>query len=264
MKQILGLALGLLLLIGVTSVAAKGDNMVRITGDTLDQPVEVKNNPCILSAFTDSSLEDLTTMTDRPPTKLGASFLITRYMQVGTNTYQPLDHVRYYLDPAGGLGYVRYLGQLIDNSSTPYDGYWFHPTAPTDAIIKLLIGQPTPDTPDQAVISSGSPPHDITISHDRCTLIALAAGNLEDPAFPVRGTPTVEGSGYLITRYRDGQPYDQVRLYHDPRGGRAFVHNLGRVDGGASASAGRWFRPSLLSQSVIDGLLNPSGYTGNP
>ena len=264
MKRLIWIA-AFLLLIGVSSVAAKGGDRVRITGDTLDQPVDVRDNTCILSAFSDSNLEDLTTKADQPPAHLGDSFLITRYTKLLDDTYQPFDHARYYLDPAGGLGYVTYLGMLFNDSSTTYDGYWFRPTAPTDAIIKALIGQPISGTPDRAVISSGSLPHDLTISSDVCTLTALAAGNLEDSTLRVSQPPTVEGSGYLVTRYVGGQPYDQARFYRDPRGGRAYVHDLGRVDGGASATAGQWFRPSLLSQSVIDGLLlSPSGYNSQP
>ena len=263
-RKFIGLLFGILLLVSGSAVSAKENDKVTISGDTLAQDVVIEGDTCLLNALSEPNLEDVTTMTRQPPADLGASFLITRYMQTGDTTYQPFEHLRYYLDPVGGIGYVNYLG-LADNSSSAYDGMWFRPTAPTDAIIKVLIGQPPPNLPDRAVISSRSLPHDLTISSDVCTLTALAAGNLDDPTLPVSQPPTVEGSGYLVTRYVGGQPYDQARFYRDPRGGRAYVLDLGRVDGGASDTAGQWYRPSLLSQTVIDGLLlNPSGYNGQP
>ena len=123
-----------------------------------------------------------------------------------------------------------------------------------------------PGTPDKAVISSGSLPHDIEITTDVCTLNALAAGNLEDPTLTVSAAPQVLGTGYLITRYVDDQPYDQVRFYRDPRGGRGYVYALGTVDEGAATETnGQWFRPSAQSQFVMENLLlSPSTYNGNP
>lgn len=120
---------------------------------------------------------------------------------------------------------------------------------------------------DKVVISGGGLPHDIVIGGDDvCTLRALSYGNLEDPTMRVNGTPEVEGEGYLITRYMttfDGyQPLDQVRFYHDPRGGRGYVYDMGMVDGGDSAAKGEWFRPNALSQFMMEYLLlNPSGYS---
>jgi hypothetical protein len=118
---------------------------------------------------------------------------------------------------------------------------------------------------DKVVISGAGLPQDIEITGDICTLRALSYGNLEDPTMRVNGTPEVEGEGYLITRYWqtfDGyQPLDQVRFYHDPRGGRGYVYDMGMVDGSDSAVEGEWFRPNALSQFMMEYLLlNPSGY----
>lgn len=118
---------------------------------------------------------------------------------------------------------------------------------------------------DKVVISGSGLPHDIEITDDVCTLRALSYGNLEDPTMRVNGTPQVEGDGYLITRYMqtfDGYlPLEAVRFYRDPRGGRGYVYHVGSlIDGGSSAVDGEWFRPTALSEFMMEYLLlNPSG-----
>ena len=270
-RIILVLCAALLLVIGQV-VSAKGGDKVTITGDTLAQPIELSDNACILNAFNDTNLEDLTTMQDQAPADLGASYLITRSTKNLDGSYLPFDRVRYYLDLSGGLGYVQYLGMVDQSiysanaeSTTAYDSMWFRPTAATNAIIQSLLGQPSSAMPDYAIISSPTLPGDIHVTTDVCTLHALAFGSLEDPTLRVIRAPQVSGNGYLITRYQGDQPYDQVRFYRDPRGGRGYVHDLGRVDGGASANAGQWFRPTELGDYVMGNLLlNPSGYVGSP
>ncbi len=120
---------------------------------------------------------------------------------------------------------------------------------------------------DKVVISSGGLPHDIEISGDVCLQRALSYGNLEDPTLRFNGTPEVEGEGYLITRYMKTftgyEPLEQVRFYHDPHGGRGYVYHIG---GGASDAGvtGAWFRPTALSQFMMEYLLlNPSLYEGS-
>jgi hypothetical protein len=118
---------------------------------------------------------------------------------------------------------------------------------------------------DKVVISGGGLPHDIEITDDVCTLRALSYGNLEDPTLRVNGTPQVEGDGYLLTRYMktiDGYlPMEAARFYRDPRGGRGYVLHVGSlIEGSGSAVDGEWFRPTALSQFMMDYLLlNPSG-----
>ncbi len=268
MKRILSLLLvAVLALISVSTAAAKGGDKVTITGEALAQDIEVTDNACILNAFSDSNLEDLTTRFEQAPpaASLGERYLITRYTRNLDDSYSPFDQVEFYSDPAGGLGYVHFLKSFYGD--TAYDDEWFQPTPQTAFIIASLIGEPVPGTPDKAVISSGSLPHDIEITTDVCTLNALAAGNLEDPTFTVSRAPQGLGAGYLITRYVDDQPYDQVRFYRDPRGGRGYVETLGTLDSSASATAdaGQWFRPSAQSQYVMENLLlSPSTYNGNP
>jgi len=267
-KQMIIVFLAAFLLIAGQVVSAKGGDKVTISGGSLAHDVEVTDNACILNAFSDSNLEDLTTMQDHAPADLGTPYLITRSAKLLDGSYLPFDRVRFYTDPTGGLGYVHYLG-MVDKtnpySATAYDGMWFRPTAPTAAILMSLLGQPIPGTPAQAIISSPALPHDIQITSDLCTLSALAFGSLEDPTLRVSRAPQVDGSGYLITRYQGDQPYDQVRYFRDPRGGRGYVFDVGRVDGSSSENAGQWFRPTGQSDYVMSSLLlSPSSYVGNP
>ena len=258
------LLLALLSLFAVGIASAKGGDKITISGASLAHDIAITDNACVLNAFSDSNLEDLTTRFAQPPaaSALGASYLITRYTKLLDDTYQPFDQLQFYTDSAGGLGYVHFLKTFYDDTS--YDNEWFRPTAQTAFVINALIGEPPTGTPDKAVISGGLP-HDIEITSDFCTLSALANGNLEDPTLTVRVAPKVEGSGYLITRYVGDKPYDQVRFYRDPHGGRGYVYDLGAVDGERTETAGKWFRPTQQSQYVMEQLLlSPSTYNGNP
>jgi hypothetical protein len=267
MKRILRFLLTLILaLISVGMVSAKGGDKITISGDSLSQDIEITDNQCILNAFMDTNLEDLTTRFEGAPpaASLGERYLITRYTRNLDNSYSPFDQVEYYSNPADGLGYVHYLKSFYGD--TAYDGEWFHPTPQTAFVIDSLIGEPAPGTPDKAVISSRSLPHDIEITSDVCTLSALSVGNLEDPTLSVSVAPKVAGEGYLITRYVGDQPYDQVRFYRDPQGGRGYVYSMGTLgDVEGAQTSGKWFRPSEQSQSVMENLLlSPSTYNGNP
>ncbi|MEO8394396.1 MAG: hypothetical protein ABI700_15495 [Chloroflexota bacterium] len=266
MKRIFtGLILSVLLLLTAGIASAKGGDKVTISGDSLSKDIEITDNSCILNAFSDSNLEDLTTrLSEAPPlASLGTRYLITRYTRNLDDSYSPFDQVEFYSDPAGELGYVHFLKSFYGD--TAYDSEWFHPTAQTAFVIQSLLGEPLPGTPDKAVISSGSLPQDIEITTDLCTLSALAVGNLEDPAWSLSAAPKITGDGYLITRYVGDKPYDQVRFYRDPQGGRGYVYDLGLGDGKGTETSGKWFRPSAQSQYVMENLLlSPSTYNGNP
>src|SRR5664279_4380288 len=100
--------LAVFLLIAGQVVTAKGGDKVTISGGSLAHDVEVTDNACILNAFLDQNLEDLTTMQDHAPADLGTEYLITRSTKNSDGSYQPFDRLRFYTDPAGGLGYVHY------------------------------------------------------------------------------------------------------------------------------------------------------------
>jgi len=266
MKRILILLFLVVLALFTGTIAfAKGGDKITITGESLAQPIEITDNACILNAFAESNLEDLTTRSEQAPpaASLGERYLITSYTKNLDGSYDPFEQMEYYPDPAGGLGYIHYLKMFY--GATAYDGNWFHPTASTAFVIQSLLGQPVSGMPDKAVISSGGLPHDIEITHDVCTLNALAVGNLEDPDFRLNGAPKLDGDGILITRYKDDQPYDQVRFYRDPRGGRAYIYDMGTLSGEPTETAGHWFRPSEQSQYVMEQiLLSPSTYQDTP
>src|SRR4051812_14148897 len=85
-----------------------GAGKITTSGASLAHDVEVTDNACILNAFTDTTLEDLPTMQDQAPANLGTPYLITRSVKLDNGSYLPFDQVRFYTEPAGGLGYVQY------------------------------------------------------------------------------------------------------------------------------------------------------------
>lgn len=108
-------------------------------------------------------------------------------------------------------------------------------------------------------ISGGDLPEEVEITDDACLKNALSMGNIDDHSMLVRTPPNVEGEGYLITRYdqlNDGgyQPFDALRFYFDPVGGRGYVQYQAIADAD-SPMDGNWYRPSAQSQFVIEYIL---------
>ena len=76
----------------------------------------------------------------------------------------------------------------------------------------------------------------------------------------------ISGEGYLLTRYFEDSnsilkdryfPFDQVRYYRDPDGGRGYLNYVGII-GGSSEYDGQWFRPNAdgelaLQRLIVDG-----------
>src|SRR3982751_6101675 len=150
MKRILPFLLTIILaLISVGIASAKGSDKITISGDSLAQDIEITDNQCILNAFMDSNLGDLTTRFDQPPTAsdLGERYLITRYTRNLDESYAPFDQVEFYSNPTGGLGYVHFVKSFYGD--TAYDEEWFHPTPQTAFVIQSLLGEPLPGTPDK-------------------------------------------------------------------------------------------------------------------
>src|SRR5689334_347627 len=68
--------------------SAKGGDKITISGASLAHDIEITDNACILNAFSDTNLEDLTTQFEQatPSTSLGEKYLITRYTKVSDST----------------------------------------------------------------------------------------------------------------------------------------------------------------------------------
>ncbi len=112
----------------------------------------------------------------------------------------------------------------------------------------------------KVTISGGDLPQDIEITQDACVMNALAVTNIADPSMLVRTPPDVQGEGYLITHYDqlntgEYQPFDSLRFYFDPRGGRGYVQYLGVADNPSSMD-GQWYRPTDQSEFVFEYLVN--------
>jgi hypothetical protein len=113
----------------------------------------------------------------------------------------------------------------------------------------------------RVTISGGDLPQEIEILEDECVKNALSVWNLADNDYPVRSAPTnLEGEGYLITRYDElnsgeYQPFDQMRFYFDPMGGRGYVYYEAIADPEFDMD-GNWYRPTEQSQFVIEYLLD--------
>ena len=106
------------------------------------------------------------------------------------------------------------------------------------------------DLPDEIVINQ----------EDACLMNALTMGSLDDHTMPVRTPPEVTGEGYLITRYDergDGgyQPFDALRFWFDPMGGRGYVYYEDAIGDVNSTFEGNWYRPTMQSQFVIEYIL---------
>lgn len=113
----------------------------------------------------------------------------------------------------------------------------------------------------RVTITGGDLPYDVEVNQeDACLMNALTMGNLDDHTMLVRTPPEVAGDGYVITRYDlrgDGgyQPFDQLRFFFDPVGGRGYVYYEDAIGDVNSTFEGNWYRPTAQSQFVIEYIL---------
>jgi len=132
-----------LVLIGVLLLAqaalAKGPpQKVTISGEGLLSEIILVGDTDKLGALGMMVLEDYTTRSANAPESIsGEGYLITRFFEESPKRYVAFDSVRYYPDPAGGSGYINFLG--ITGGSSDYDGKWFRASPQGEAILKDLI-----------------------------------------------------------------------------------------------------------------------------
>ena len=133
-------------------------------------------------------------------------------------------------------------------------------------LIALLVTQVAlaKGPPQKVTISGGDLAEEIEITGDEATLNALAMMTLEDYRTRSDEAPSVEGDGYFIARYymdsRTGRyiPFDELRYFPDPEGGRGYINYVGIVNG-SSEYDGEWFRTNLDSEAVLQAVIDGSG-----
>lgn len=122
--------LSLIALLAITTGPALAKDMVKviITGPGLLREIEV-TDPKWLQALSPGDLEDF--QSESPsPYKLSTVFEVyelARYFDNGVGGLALVDRVVYYLDPAGGRGYVFSWGE------------WYYATPKADAVMQEII-----------------------------------------------------------------------------------------------------------------------------
>lgn len=126
-RRLLPLSLLALLLLTPCAILAKGiPTHVMIYGPGLPGRVDI-TDPSRLSLLGTAGLEQVPTTIPAPPVT-GPGYEIER---------GGFDRVRYYPDPAGGRGFVYYVG--IINGSSEYDGHWYYASAGGEQALRSIL-----------------------------------------------------------------------------------------------------------------------------
>lgn len=129
-------------------------------------------------------------------------------------------------------------------------------------MIVLLLAQAVwaKGPPQKITISGEGLAGEIVITDDETTLNALAMMTLEDyVTFTADAPDGISGEGYLLTRFYEISPdryvpFDQVRYFRSPNGGRGYIQYVGIVNG-SSEYDGKWFRPTQDGEIVLQAVL---------
>lgn len=186
-------ALALLLLVpNPDSARAKGaPARAVITGPGLVHPLNVRG-PAV-GALGWYSLDDEWHPLRADPRHLGPGYTVTRYDRDGvTGQYLAWDHVRWYPNPKGGLGYVYYIGLVSDSgAASEFDGRWFQAGARGERALRGLLAdhgmrlacQPSPQqTPAASVGRSMGVTHaflDAYNAHNLAGVLATLAADVD-------------------------------------------------------------------------------------
>src|SRR6187399_2586007 len=128
---------GLVALLSANLVLAKGAwSKVEISGDGIPGVIDI-TDPGLLEVLALATFEDVMSGSIDPPEVVGGGYKMLRGWDDARGTFMPFDEVHYYLDPAGGPGYLYYVG-LVDGSSE-FDHHWYRVTQNgEDAIQKFF------------------------------------------------------------------------------------------------------------------------------
>jgi hypothetical protein len=117
------------------AVLAKGPPYkVTISGPGIQGRIVV-TDPQLLDAFAIYGFNDLERRIDPPQVELGGGYRITRYADEET----AWDYLTYYLNPAGGLGYLFFDGLDPSIGTTQGQGMWYLPSEDGDAAMKRIL-----------------------------------------------------------------------------------------------------------------------------
>ncbi len=107
-----------------------------ISGPGLNGEAEITDKD-MLAALRLGAFEDLEHGPIAAPPVSGEGFTVKRWFYDGTFDFATL---RYYLDPAGGRGYVRWDdGPQLSGDHTPYHGKWLRVTSQGEAAMQKLL-----------------------------------------------------------------------------------------------------------------------------
>jgi hypothetical protein len=137
LRRLFGLilsALALLVVIRDPAMAKGPADKVTVNGPGLKREIEVTAAGA-LQALSIGQLEDFKSPI-AAPSEVGPGYELTRYYK-DKGDFIAFDHVRYHPDPAGGRGYVIYLG--LTNGRSEYDGQWFRATAQGEQALQHLL-----------------------------------------------------------------------------------------------------------------------------
>lgn len=129
-------ALALLIIVRDAAMAKGPADKVTINGTELTEEIEVAAAEA-LQALSIGQLEDFKSPI-AAPSEVGPGYEVTRYYKDGAN-FIAIDHVRYHPDPAGGRGYVFYIGLV--NGWSQYDGKWFRATAQGEQALQRILAE---------------------------------------------------------------------------------------------------------------------------
>ncbi len=124
------------LLLGQVALAKGSPQQVTLSGDGF--ALTLTGDQATLDALAFMTLEDYSTATADPPADLsGDGCLITRSYLAEHGEMVAFDQLRYYPDPAGGRGYLYYVGIVYGTSDS--DHLWFRANPQSETILKALI-----------------------------------------------------------------------------------------------------------------------------
>lgn len=119
---------------------AKEMGMITISGGGLATPIEIKDSK-LLSALGPERLEDVTRGSIKAPTVGKTYFEVARGFTDETGKVFAWERLNYYPDPAGGLGYVFYVGMDGESAIFGKSGKWFHARPDAETALQGILSQ---------------------------------------------------------------------------------------------------------------------------
>ena len=195
---------GLAVLVAGQVALAKGPwGKVTISGEGLDGVVEI-TDPQLLDALALNEFQPLPPLSLPTPQVIGDGYELFRGWEEN-GKFMAFDHVHYYVDPAGGPGYLYYDG--IVNGSSEYDHHWFRVTERGEAAMQQILaanGVQPPDTnefPAKVLVGHADAVNILAWSPDG-SILASSAGNWDTKdnyvwLWKSDGTPITKLVGHL-------------------------------------------------------------------